>query len=64
MNFYYFLIILKKINGFIRQKVLALTLNLPIKSKVNLTSMALVSICCFQACISFQDFYTIKNILI
>jgi hypothetical protein len=42
MNLNYFLITHKKINGLNRQKVIALTLTVPVKSNVNLTSITLV----------------------
>lgn len=61
MNLNYFLITLKKINGFNMQKVVALILNLPIESIFNLTCVALVSTSCFRVLNSFQDFSTIKN---
>jgi len=61
MNLNYFLINLKKINGFNRQKVVALILNLPIESIFNLTPVTLVSTSCFRVFNSFQDFSTIKN---
>jgi hypothetical protein len=61
MNLNYFLITLKKINGFNRQKVIAWILNLPIESIFNLTPVALVSTSCFWVFNSFQEFSTIKN---
>lgn len=61
MNLNYFLITLKKINGFNRQKIVAWILNLPIESIFNLTPIALVSNSCFVGLNSYQDLSTIKN---
>jgi hypothetical protein len=61
MNLNYFLITLKKINGFNRQKVIAWILNLPIESIFNLTPVAIVSNSCFVGLNSYQDLSTIKN---